>query len=220
MTRYRNVKNRLPAIMSLLLASAIIMTAFFRSSRQGTLAIDRLLLPSSILAFLYLLWIALEARVAVAEPRKGNSASDEASLEFYAVSQAATVISALWYGPKLFTIPHAFGFVLFIVGVSLRLWAIHTLGRYYSHVVRVQDDHRIIGIGPYRFLRHPAYAGMIGSHFGIVIAFFNAVTLVVFLFGLVPAVLLRIHVEERVLYLVPGYAEFARTRKRLVPIIW
>jgi protein-S-isoprenylcysteine O-methyltransferase Ste14 len=33
------------------------------------------------------------------------------------------------------------------------------LGHYYSHIVREVYDHKIIDSGPYKYIRHPAYAG-------------------------------------------------------------
>ncbi len=220
MPGYRDLKNHLPAIMSLLLVGSIVLTVFFRSFHQRTLTVDLILRPASILALLYSLWIAMESQVAVAESHKGGNAADKYSLEFYALGQAATVLSALWLGANRFTMPHVLCFVLFVAGVSIRLWAVRTLGRYYSHLVRAQANHRIVDTGPYRLVRHPAYAGMITAHLGIVVAFFNFVTAIAFLFGLLPAVLLRIRIEEKVLFSVPGYTDFAKTRKRLVPMVW
>jgi len=91
---------------------------------------------------------------------------------------------------------------------------------FYSHRVRTVAQHRIVASGPYRFTRHPAYAGMIIANAGISIYFFNRVTICVFLFILVPAVLLRIVIEERTLFGIEGYAEFAKKRKRLFPAVW
>jgi isoprenylcysteine carboxyl methyltransferase (ICMT) family protein YpbQ len=39
------------------------------------------------------------------------------------------------------------------------MWAILTLGRFFRFVVVIQEGHRIIDRGPYRFLRHPSYTG-------------------------------------------------------------
>lgn len=206
--------------MSLLLGGAIFITALIRSFQPRALAIERLLMPTSIFAVLYVLWIALEARVAVTEPRKGSSKSDKISLEFYAISQAVTVLSALWLGSNSFTIAHVFGLTFLTAGVTTRLWAVRTLGQYYSHVVRIQKNQPVVKTGPYRFIRHPAYVGMIVAHLGVVVALANPVTVFVFVLGLLPAILLRIRIEEKVLFSLPEYTEFARTRKRLLPMIW
>jgi protein-S-isoprenylcysteine O-methyltransferase len=44
-------------------------------------------------------------------------------------------------------------------GIGLRIWAIHTLGRFFRTVVVIQKDHQLVSDGPYRILRHPSYAG-------------------------------------------------------------
>jgi protein-S-isoprenylcysteine O-methyltransferase Ste14 len=107
-----------------------------------------------------------------------------------------------------------------LAGGCYRLWAIRTLGQYYSHKVQTVAQHQIVASGPYRFTRHPAYAGMIIANAGISLYFLNWVTVGVFLLILVPAILLRIRTEERTLFGIEGYAEFARTRKRLFPAVW
>jgi protein-S-isoprenylcysteine O-methyltransferase Ste14 len=112
------------------------------------------------------------------------------------------------------------GISIFLFGVCYRLWAIRTLGQYYSHRVRTAAQHQIVAFGPYRFTRHSAYAGMIIANAGICIYFFNWVTIRVFLFMLVPAILLRIVIEERTLFGIEGYSEFAKKRKRLFPAVW
>ncbi len=57
---------------------------------------------------------------------------------------------------------------------------------------------------------------MIAAHAGLTLFFFNWVTLAV----LVPAIVLRILVEERMVFGIAGYSDFARTRKRLISAIW
>ena len=61
---------------------------------------------------------------------------------------------------------------------------------------------------------------MIIANAGISIYFFNWVTLCVFLFILVPAIVLRIVIEERTLLGIDGYSEFAKKLKRLFPAVW
>jgi protein-S-isoprenylcysteine O-methyltransferase Ste14 len=80
--------------------------------------------------------------------------------------------------------------------------------------------HEIVDSGPYRFVRHLAYAGMVTANAGLTLFFFNWITLAIFRAVLVPAIVLRILVEERMLFKIEGYCDFARTRKRLIPAIW
>ena len=172
--------------------------------------------------FIYLIWIFLESKVSKDEIHKGNQIHDFGTLEFYAVSQALTFLSALgltsyWQAPHWV---HLFGFAVFLFGIGIRGWAIKTLGRYYSHMVREVDDHKIVDSGPYKYIRHPAYAGMIVAHVGIILYFFNLITLLIFVFAFIPAIILRIFIEEKTLFKIEGYADFAETRKRLIPAIW
>jgi protein-S-isoprenylcysteine O-methyltransferase Ste14 len=61
---------------------------------------------------------------------------------------------------------------------------------------------------------------MIIANAGISLYFFNWVTIIVFFFILLPAILLRIFIEEKTLLGIRGYAEYARKRKRLFPAVW
>ncbi len=115
---------------------------------------------------------------------------------------------------------HLLGVLIFGLGIGYRLWAVRTLGKFYSHIVRQMAEHKVVGTGPYAHLRHPAYAGMLLANLGIVIFFFNYMTLVFFLIVLTPAIVLRIFIEEKMLFQIEGYADFARHRKRLIPAVW
>ena len=87
-------------------------------------------------------------------------------------------------------------------------------------MVREVEAHEIVDSGPYRHIRHPAYAGMILANLGVVIFFFNLVTLILFLLVLIPAIILRIIIEEKTLFRIGGYEKFAQNRQRLIPSIW
>lgn len=84
--------------------------------------------------------------------------------------------------------PYAFGFVLMH-------WAQLRLDKQFSVQVTIQEDHRLITDGPYKYLRHPRYVGIISFMTGISMIFRSAAALGVT--ALVVAVLLwRIHDEE------------------------
>jgi protein-S-isoprenylcysteine O-methyltransferase Ste14 len=105
------------------------------------------------------------------------------------------------------------------VGISVRQWSIFTLGRFFTAEVRVQVGQRVIDKGPYRWVRHPSYAGLIIFFIGVGLALTNAISLLIL--AVVPTVglVVRIHFEERSLMADLGepYRQYAATRKRLLP---
>ncbi len=171
---------------------------------------------------LYLLWLLAEFGVTRSEISKGGRTADFGTCEIYALGRALTFLSALWFPSIWIRInPMALlGIFVFVAGFSFRLWAIHTLGRYYSHIVRKVKRHKIIDSGPYRIVRHPAYTGMIFAHVGILLYFFNWITLLILMFILVPAIIVRILIEEKTLFEITGYRKFAQGRKKILPFIW
>ena len=63
------------------------------------------------------------------------------------------------------------GFILISLGYAFAAWALAE-NRFFSSVVRIQTDrgHVVCDSGPYRFVRHPGYAGNILALLGIVLA--------------------------------------------------
>ena len=179
--------------------------------------------PDYALVVLYLLWLLEEMKIS---KRDGSSERredcDSRSCLYYSLGQALVILSALvvpslWHQPSL---AHAIGIILFLGGIGCRLWAIRELGPLYSHRVCKQQEHRIIDSGPYKHIRHPAYAGMIAAHLGIVIYFANIVTALLFFLVFLPAIMYRIKIEERMLFEIDGYAAYAEARRRLLPGVW
>ena len=86
----------------------------------------------------------------------------------------------------------------------------------------IQEGHRLVTSGPYRYVRHPGYAGSLLAALGIGVALGNLLSLAaMFLLPLV-ALLRRIAVEEAALEAALGerYREYARSTRRLVPGVW
>jgi protein-S-isoprenylcysteine O-methyltransferase Ste14 len=216
-----NIRNATPLILSILLIALICLLSLYRITHQN-IWIKSIANFDIIFASVYLAWILIESRISKDEMNKGNKTSDYGTCELYAFGQGAVFLSALWFtsawnSPNLF---HLLGFTLFLAGIAYRLWAIKTLGKYYSHIVREIAGHRIIETGPYRRIRHPAYAGMILANLGIIIFFLNSITLILFCLILIPAIVLRIVIEEKMLLKNDKYADYAKNRPRLIPAIW
>ena len=92
------------------------------------------------------------------------------------------------------------GLVIFTVGKALKWWAIATLGPYWTFRVVVVPGDPLIASGPYRFLRHPNYAGVFLELAGAAVMTHAYVSgpLGVVLFGTL--VFIRISIENRALH--------------------
>ena len=114
------------------------------------------------------------------------------------------------------------GLVIAWAGLLLRLWAVLTLGPSFTTTVVVRPEQVVVATGPYRYVRHPAYLGLLVLFLGLGLMLgdlASAVAMVV-----LPAIPLawRIRVEEDALRseLGSAYAEYAGGRARLIPGIW
>jgi protein-S-isoprenylcysteine O-methyltransferase Ste14 len=107
-------------------------------------------------------------------------------------------------------------------GMGLRWWSFRTLGRYFTFNVMTSRDQPVITAGPYRVLRHPGYTGMLLALLGLGLAFGNWLSLAGLMVCASIGLLNRIRVEEAALSTALGerYADFAHTRKRLIPYVW
>ena len=117
---------------------------------------------------------------------------------------------------------NVFGLLLVAAGYALAAWAMAE-NRFFSGVVRIQTDrgHVVCDSGPYRWVRHPGYAGNILPLAGIVLALGSLWTILPAAFALGIAVT-RTALEDRTLQdELPGYRDYARrVRYRLLPGIY
>lgn len=117
---------------------------------------------------------------------------------------------------------NAIGFILIAFGYAFASWALAENRFFYSVVViRTERGHVVCDTGPYRFVRHPGYAGSIYAMIGIVLALGSVWTLIP---GAVASIIsiIRTALEDRTLHEeLPGYQEYAdRVRYRLFPRIY
>ena len=114
------------------------------------------------------------------------------------------------------------GFAMYLLSIGFIMWVFH-VNSFAAPVIKVQAarHHHVISSGPYAWVRHPMYSGvmlfflgaplLVGSWWGLALAPLFAVLFAV-----------RAGIEERALVAgLPGYADYAaRVRYRLVPGIW
>jgi protein-S-isoprenylcysteine O-methyltransferase Ste14 len=113
------------------------------------------------------------------------------------------------------------GLALFALGCALRTWPVFVLGRRFSGLVAIQPEHELVTHGPYRWIRHPSYLGMMLALAGWALVFRSALGLAATACGLV-VLAARIEEEEALLASQFGerYAEYRRRTWRLVPGIY
>jgi len=114
------------------------------------------------------------------------------------------------------------GFLVCLLGAFFFVWAMAS-NNFFSQIVRIQTDrgHAVATTGPYRFIRHPGYLGIILFELGSA-AMLGSVWALIPLSFCVLFPILRTALEDRTLLVeLPGYAEYARqVRYRLLPGIW
>jgi protein-S-isoprenylcysteine O-methyltransferase Ste14 len=119
------------------------------------------------------------------------------------------------------TLIFAVGIGLMLLGLALRWYSIHVLGRYFTVVVAVQPGHTIVENGPYRFGRHPSYSGALLTVLGFGLVFTNWLSLAGALFFPALGYYYRIAVEEKALATALGepYREYMKRTKRIIPFV-
>ncbi|MCL4529190.1 MAG: isoprenylcysteine carboxylmethyltransferase family protein [Chloroflexi bacterium] len=113
------------------------------------------------------------------------------------------------------------GLMLVILGAVLFVWARRRLRSNYSGHISVKDDQELVQSGPYRIIRHPAYLGYLLMALGVSLGYSSIMGLSAILL-LVPALVYRIHVEEKLLEAHFGaqFRTYAEKSARLIPGLW
>jgi len=181
-----------------------------------------------LLLTLSLLWPLAEVVLALSSRARRRAATkrDRGSLILLWVSIGAGITAALVLRAVPATrmrLPMSLmlglSLALLLGGLAIRLTAIVTLGRFFTSAVTIQDQHRVVTTGLYRWVRHPSYAGLLLAFLGVACSYGNWLSLAAIFVPITAAVLYRIHVEEAVLTEAFGeeYCEYRARTRRLIP---
>jgi protein-S-isoprenylcysteine O-methyltransferase Ste14 len=110
--------------------------------------------------------------------------------------------------------------VFCVIGLAFAVWARATLGRNWSGVVTLKEGHELVERGPYRFVRHPIYTGILTMFFATALARGH-------LSGFVGTLLMfasfwiKLRDEEKLMLqqFPERYADYRRRTKRLIPFV-
>ncbi len=113
----------------------------------------------------------------------------------------------------------AVGFLLCLCGFAFAIWARLHLGRNWGQPMTLKQGHELVTTGPYRFVRHPIYTGILLAMLGSTIVTPFWVVAFVCLTGYF---VYSARTEERIMTgQFPGqYPEYKKRTKMLVPLVW
>jgi protein-S-isoprenylcysteine O-methyltransferase Ste14 len=187
--------------------------------------------PSLLFWALWTVWIAGEMLILLRSLfRRGAHTRDRGSflvvfVSIFAGFALGNALAASFPGAALqrgggLAIFYA-GVALMATGIALRFYAVVVLGRFFTPVVMVGADQHVVDSGPYRWVRHPSYTGMLLIVAGVLLAGANWLALL----GVLPvlaAVMYRIRIEEQALSEELGdtYRSYMARTKRLLPFVY
>ena len=114
-----------------------------------------------------------------------------------------------------------FGIILTIFGLGFTVWARQYLGKNWSGIVTIKEEHKLITKGPYQIVRNPMYSGLLLAFIGTAIARGNMQALIAICIVIV-TLLRKIKIEEHVLLSQFGevFLRYKTQTKALIPLIY
>ena len=170
-------------------------------------------------------WALLELGLRVRErlQGRGGATRDRATRVLIAAALGVAIaLAVVTASPRIGGVYRVAGLLAMWLGLAIRIWAIATLGRAFRTTVEVDSGQDVISSGPYRWVRHPSYSGLVLIVTGCGLASGNRLALIVSAVLPLAALLWRIRVEEAELVGVLGdrYRAYQRDTKRLIPGVW
>ena len=180
-----------------------------------------------VCGYLWLAWLAIWMLLAIRTKRTQSREGISSRLSYMVLTVAAffLMFSAdaprSWLRIPLFSASHwtqSLAVAITAAGLGFALWARAYLGTNWSGTVTVKVGHQLVRTGPYRWVRHPIYFGMVLAMFGTALER-NQVR------GLVAVVLLyagfkvKSRIEERAMSNTFGaeYDEYSRSTGAILP---
>jgi protein-S-isoprenylcysteine O-methyltransferase Ste14 len=108
--------------------------------------------------------------------------------------------------------------IVTFIGLLIMLWARKTLDRNWSADIVLKEKHELITSGPYAYVRHPIYAGLILMVLGVVL-YINTLAFTIFFILFVFGAYYKAKKEERLLvsHFGDSYLEYKKKVKSLIP---
>jgi len=113
------------------------------------------------------------------------------------------------------------GVLLYLLGMEWVCWAFLTLGKQHSGEVTIQKEHELVTAGPYRWLRHPMYLGLIVFPLGVALVFGSWIGIVLPLLS-AGVFAWRVRDEEKLMHQEFGerWEAYCRRTWRFIPYVY
>lgn len=114
------------------------------------------------------------------------------------------------------------GIAVWIAGIAIRLYSIYVLRQFFTYDVAIRKGQQVVQAGPYRWVRHPSYAGGMLAMLGFGLTMTNWIAAVLPLAVVAIGYAYRIPLEERALTAGLGedYRSYMTRTWRLVPFLF
>jgi protein-S-isoprenylcysteine O-methyltransferase Ste14 len=180
-------------------------------------------------AILWLTWLAywflaaLNVKATQRRERIGSLILNRGLLAIGAFLLAFERQPLAWLSARFVPVSMAFywiGLILLAAGLAFAVWARRHLGRNWSGIVTVKQDHELIRSGPYGLVRHPIYTGLLLAIFGTALAIGEWRALIAFALITI-GFLLKLQVEEHFMSETFGeqYAQYRAEVAALIPFV-
>jgi protein-S-isoprenylcysteine O-methyltransferase Ste14 len=175
------------------------------------------------------LFVALEIFVGSRQIPDVDSSKDGNSLKRIArLRSISFIMGVVFYFIPIFRLPGGRNFcftagaALIFAGSLVRFLAVLKLGGYFTSVVTIQENQKLITDGLYKYIRHPAYTGALLFCFGYGVATGSFLGLIIIMIFMSYGFYQRIRVEEQVMVASfgQGYLDYMKSTKRVIPFIY
>lgn len=129
-----------------------------------------------------------------------------------------------WGGRLLFPDPTFLivtGFLFVVFGVIFAIWARIYLGQHWSGAIQLKEGQHIVQSGPYRYVRHPIYTGIVSSFIGLFLMHPQRLGLITLLLVIV-SYHRKMNLEEAFLvhHFGQEYEQYKQKTSRIIPFIY
>jgi protein-S-isoprenylcysteine O-methyltransferase Ste14 len=183
---------------------------------------------SMILGYVIILFPISEIALLVFKRTKTSSPAvgDNGSLRllwFTILTSIAIAVFLLWHPMTVFQIARStvdvIALCMLSVGSIVRWISIISLGKMFTVNVAIQEKHRLVRVGLYKYVRHPSYTGMLLEFLGLSVFFGTWLCLAIVMIPITMALLYRIQCEEKILVEEFGseYEVYKAHTKAIIP---